>query len=264
MSVWDLEIIKIRNFQHDGVGIKLAIFTALLNSYTLQQCWLNSFDQLSHWFYRLLALDIDKNISTVTECPTWHILVDGKCVCAGTGGAIKCLSDGQVTGNMYDIYWRATSTWGCPYTANSTLRLYHDYITLRTYISKLNEFMCGGRNRTGLFCSQCKDNLTLHQWQCIECSDTDVKKGIVLFLVIGFIPATLFFLQLPGSKKSGLTTAVLIVIQFTLAKVNSTPGIILSYASNYPMHYLAILAISIFEMFNLDFLRYGSYSSILY
>ena len=212
----------------------------------------------------LLALD--QNISTVTECSTWHIFVDGKCVCGG--GAIKCLPDGQVAIRPETCltYTDEQLFLGdCPYTANSTPEIYLDYITLPSNISKLNEFMCGGRNRMGLFCSQCRDNLTLaalsYTRECIECSDADVRKGIVLFLVLAFIPTTAFFLLVMLCMRditSGPTNAVLIIIQITMAKVNLAPvGIILSSASNYPMHYIVIVILSILGIFfNLDFLRY--------
>ena len=216
----------------------------------------------------LLALDLDQNVTTVTECPTWHIPVDGKCVCAG--GNIKCLPDGDVA-----IWPETCVTYtdeqlflgDCPYiyTANLTFRLnYDDYITLPSNVSKLNKFMCGGCNRTGLLCSQCRDNLTLaalsYTRECIGCSDADVRKGIVLFLVTAFIPTTLYFvvlMMLSTSITSGPMNAALTIIQINMAMINrAPPGIVLSSASNYPMHYVAILALSFFGVFNLDFLRY--------
>ena len=130
----------------------------------------------------------------------------------------------------------------CPYTANSTPALYHDYFILPKNVSKLNDFMCGGHNRTGLLCSQCRDNLTLaalsYTRKCIECSDADVRKGVVMFLVFAFIPTTAFFLLVMLCMRditSGPTNAVLIIIQITMAKTNlQPPSIILSSASNNP------------------------------
>ena len=204
-----------------------------------------------------------QNASTVTECPTWHILVDGKCVCGG--GAVKCLPDGKVaivTATCMTYNDGELFLGDCPYTANST---YLNYVTLPSNVSKLNEFMCGGRNRTGFLCNQCRDNLTLaalsYTRECIECSDADVRKGIVLFLVFAFTPTTAFFLLVMLCMRditSGPTNAVLIIIQITMAKTNlQPPSIILSSASNNPMHHLVILVLSIFGIFNLDFLRYG-------
>ena len=218
---------------------------------------------LSTYISSLVAQDLDQNASTLTECPTWYIRVDGKCVCGG--GNVKCLSYGRVaisSGKCMTYTNQQLFLGYCPCIANS--KLYNDFVTLPSNVSKLNEFMCGGRNRTGFLCSQCRDNLTLaamsYTRECIECSDADVKKGIVLFLVIAFIPTTLYFLMLMVCSTniiSGPTNAVLIVIQNIMAGINLEPaGIILSSASNYSMHYVVILVISIFGIFNLDFLRY--------
>ena len=61
---------------------------------------------------------------------------------------------------------------------------------------KVNEFMCGSLNRTGLLCSQCQEGLSLaamsYRRECVECSNT--SKGIVLFIALAFIPTTAFLL----------------------------------------------------------------------
>ena len=203
----------------------------------------------------------DNMDGNITECPTWYILQDGKCVCGG--GDINCIVDEQVTLHLLHCmtYTNHQVLLGnCPYSMDSAMN--GDYTPLPKNVSELNEFMCGGRNRTGLLCSQCRDNLTLaalsYTRECIECSDAYVRKGIVLFLVLAFIPTTAFFLIVMVCSVnifSGPMIAVVTILQVNLADLNRGPPIFIVNPAN-DLHIVAVLVTIFFGIWNLDFLRF--------
>ena len=133
------------------------------------------------------------------------------------------------------------------------------YVTLPKNLSSLNQFMCGGINRTGILCSQCRDGLTLaalsYQGKCIECRDSDVRKGIVLFLVLAFVPTTVFFLLVMVCSidiASGPTNAVLTIVQVLLAMVNQVPDSYMFKSSNPLSYYPIVSLLTVFGVWNLD------------
>ena len=142
------------------------------------------------------------------ECPTWFVPwgnQTGDCKCGVQTFfslvAVKCdehtkqsmlLSDFCMT---YNGSTGVTVVGGCPY--NSHKAGYKEkYSKLPQNISHLNEFMCGGLNRTGSLCSHCKEGLgiavfsyTLH---CIACLGS--FGGWLLYIFLAVFPTTIFFL----------------------------------------------------------------------
>lgn len=70
------------------------------------------------------------------------------------------------------------------------------FITLPDNVSELNEYMCGPMNRNGLVCSKCVENFgpsfTFFGYSCSDC--TNAWYSIPLYLVLEFVPITLFYL----------------------------------------------------------------------
>ena len=69
------------------------------------------------------------------------------------------------------------------------------YIELPYNISELNDYMCGPMNREGFLCKDCIDgygpSITSVGYQCSNC--TDAWYGVPLFLIVKFVPMTLFY-----------------------------------------------------------------------
>ena len=73
------------------------------------------------------------------------------------------------------------------------------YIQLPDNISTLNDYMCARLNRKGRVCSECKDgyghSVTSIGFQYFECSNcSNAWYGIPLYLLLEFIPITVFYL----------------------------------------------------------------------
>ena len=70
------------------------------------------------------------------------------------------------------------------------------HILLPRNLSHLNDYMCGPLNRKGIVCSECANgfgpSVTSLGYQCANC--TDVWYGVPLFLFLGFVPITVFYL----------------------------------------------------------------------
>ena len=70
------------------------------------------------------------------------------------------------------------------------------FVRLPQNISELNHFMCGPLNREGFFCLDCIDgygiSLVSIGYRCSNC--TNVWYGVLLYLTVELLPATLFYL----------------------------------------------------------------------
>ena len=119
------------------------------------------------------------------------------------GTEIRCSKDGPLLMVGYcatfDEDTELLSITQCLYfqTSNYNLSLTNPgYIHLPRNLSRLNDFMCGPLNRKGLVCSQCADgfgpSVTSFGYECVNC--TDAWYGVPLYLLLEFVPLTVFFL----------------------------------------------------------------------
>ena len=64
---------------------------------------------------------------------------------------------------------------------------------------ELNDRMCGGMNREGLFCSQCKPGYGPAPYsstgKCFECKDDGSVRQWLLYLALELVPSTIFYLM---------------------------------------------------------------------
>ena len=87
----------------------------------------------------------------------------------------------------------------CPLTLgnweNITNRLYSE---MPSDPDTLNAIMCGPYNREGYLCGKCIDGYGLpvysHDLKCVNCSKFSTGVGIVMYVIIQFVPITLFFM----------------------------------------------------------------------
>ena len=86
----------------------------------------------------------------------------------------------------------------CPLTLgnweNITNRLWSE---LPSDLDMLNVTMCGPYNREGYLCGKCIDGYGLpvysHDLKCVNCSEFSTGVSIVMYIIIQFVPITLFF-----------------------------------------------------------------------
>ena len=204
------------------------------------------------------------------SCPTWYLPAENedKCVCGNTiSGKLRCLEDDRVSlivGNCMTHTDDGQTLVGlCPYAVPNASLLEDLYTTLPKNLLMLNQFMCGGLNRTGLLCSNCQDGLTLaamsYHRKCIQCTSSDTRKGIALFLLLSFLPTTVFFLIVMICSidiASGPMNAALTILQVTLAEINQNPSDFVFRSSNPFSYYPIIFLLTFYGVWNLDFLRY--------
>ena len=133
------------------------------------------------------------------------------------------------------------------------------FITLPDNVSELNDYMCGPMNRKGLVCSECVEgfgpSVTSFGFSCSNC--TDAWYGIVVYLILEFVPITVFYLIILIFRV-GLTsspfTAFVLFSQFAVTAVSAAFGPYSFEAS--PVLYYFSVVISFYGIWNLDFFRY--------
>ena len=116
---------------------------------------------------------------------------------------IKCSNEGPLLIKGYCATYneetRLLSITNCPYFQSNGYNInitIPGYIKLPRNLSHLNDYMCGPLNRKGIVCSECADgfspSVTSFGYKCANC--TDAWYGVPLFLVVKFVPITLFYL----------------------------------------------------------------------
>ena len=202
------------------------------------------------------------------ECPTWFVpdYNNGtmSCVCGDPlGGKVHCEQDSNIS-----VYYKYCMTYDevndsmafnfCPYQHHKP-DVQGLYLTLPQNVCDLNEFMCGGLNRTGLLCSNCKPGLGpavfSYTLPCLKCLDSGY--GWLLYMFLATFPTTVMFL-----------VVIICQIRITAAPMNSfifISQVLVSFANasphesidvSKPGYYITLFLLTFNGIFNLDFLRY--------
>ena len=131
------------------------------------------------------------------ECPTWFIpsrphVSNGSvsCVCGNSlGETVICNSNTNLSMLLYtncmtyDELSNSTVSGFCAFSFHKP-DAHQWYVKLPRNVSDLNDFVCGGLNRTGLQCGQCQPGLGpavfSYTMQCLQCLDSG--PGWVLYV----------------------------------------------------------------------------------
>ena len=202
------------------------------------------------------------------ECPTWFVPVYNNgtmsCVCGDSlDGVVLCEQESNASllylyCMTYDEVNNSMACNYCPYH-------YHKpdvqglYVKLPQNVCDLNEFMCGGLNRTGLLCSDCKPGLgpavfsyTLH---CLECLESGY--GWLLYMFLATFPTTVMFLVVLLCRiriTAAPMNAFIFGCQVIVSLIDASPS---AYTdASKPTYYLAVFILTVYGVFNLDFFRY--------
>ena len=146
----------------------------------------------------------------------------------------------------------------CPYI-NQNSAVNGVYVKPPKNASQLNEFLCGGLNRTGVLCIQCKKGLGTaifsYSMQCLPCMNSGL--GWTLYIFLATFPTTVLFLAVLIFQVriiSGPMNAYIFICQLIVTVANYQCNI---YESTSGFNHVAVLILgTIYGIWNLDFFRY--------
>ena len=144
--------------------------------------------------------NLNKRLNVNEQCPTWFVpqVSNGivTCSCANPGlGWVVC--DQSSNSSMLDVgscmtYDDTTNTTvvgPCPFNYHRA-DVNQEYVRLPQDVTHLNEFMCGGLNRTGILCSHCQPGLGpvvfSYTLQCTKYLDSGY--GWLLYIFLATFP----------------------------------------------------------------------------
>ena len=204
-----------------------------------------------------------------SECPPWSVTVNNNetinCKCNSTHGRVVCDENSDTSKIFfaycmtYDEVNNSIAIGMCPYH-------YHKpdakglYVKLPQNVCDVNEFMCGGLNRTGLLCSNCKAGMGpavfSYTLPCLKCLDGGY--GWLLYMFLATFPTTVMFLVVIICQiriTAAPMNALVFACQVLVSMVNVNPHY---YTDDIPKpsYYLTKFFLSVYGVFNLDFFRY--------
>ena len=140
-------------------------------------------------------------------------------------------------------------------------------IVLPRNLSQLNDYMCGPLNRKGVLCSECADgfgpSVTLFGYKCANC--TDAWYGVPLFLVVEFVPITVFYFIILVFQISVMSAPMPCLIMYAQSIVVAFYLSIYSdnelrkqivFGKNGNLRFDMKIIYTIYGVFNLDFFRF--------
>ena len=199
------------------------------------------------------------------ECPTWFIpdtSSTNKTTCKCANSISEVVQCGKQS-NQSSLWADCCMTYNCErnstYVGRCPFNRQHTYSVstkLPANISDVNDFICGGLNRTGLLCGRCMDGLGVatlsHEQYCSECWNS--FRGWALYVFLILFPPTLFFF-----------VVLLFQIKVTSGEMNFFIFIAhsISFCTNQMPQYIITgslydLVITFYGFWNLDFFRYVS------
>ena len=215
----------------------------------------------------LLALVAVSSATCKAECPLWTTFnsTTGKCECGSDlHGVVTCNPDTLEISLLrcycmtYDEHTDTTEVGPCYFTCDR--RISHGYAAggINTNSShELNQEICGRFQRTGRLCSKCVNNHSLPVYSilyinCTECLRSEFKLNLLKYLVVAFLPLTLFYIVIIVFKISILTgdlVAYVLTCQIVMSPI--TIGSMYRATSGH----LLLLLVSFVAIWNLDFFR---------
>ena len=205
-------------------------------------------------------------------CPSWFVPVSNnsnRCDCGeptrGPGRIVQCDPNTNQTlllvGNCMDYNEKEDVVFigACPYINHQKGVVDEVYVTPPKNAFELNEFLCGGLNRTGVLCNQCQDGLGTaifsYSRQCLPCMSRGL--GWTLYVFLATFPTTILFLVVLIFQvriTSGPMNAYIFACQLMVSAIDFQSSICKSTSS---FNHVAVLIVgTTYGIWNLDFFRY--------
>ena len=133
------------------------------------------------------------------------------------------------------------------------------YIQLPDNISQLNDYMCGPMNRNGRICSECIDgfapSVTSFGYECSNC--TGSWYGVPLYLVLEFVPITIFYLAVLVFQISVTSSPMTFCVMYSqIGTYCLTQAPFLIFFKSSSAYTSAKILTVLHGIWNLDFFRY--------
>ena len=212
---------------------------------------------------------LNKTVEDSEQCPTWFVfqVINGTdtCTCGESwSGMVLCdqssnssmLSSGSCM--TYDETTNNTVVGACPFNHHKP-DVNQEYTKLPQDVTQLNEFMCGGLNRTGIQCSHCQPGLGpvvfSYTLQCMKCLDNGY--GWLLYAFLVTFPNTLLFFVLMFFQiriTAAPLNAFIFICQTLVNTINMDPYTHIQ--TSKPLHNFTVILLTLFGVMNLDFFTY--------
>ena len=125
-------------------------------------------------------------------------------------------------------------------------------------VSELNDFRYGGFNREGQLCGACKKGygpaLIKYDMQCTKCSSTNY--GWALYLLLGFLPITVFYLiivMFQVSATSGPLNVFIFSAQIITIAINNNKIVLTAHGSQSWSNDILQILVTFYAVLNLEF-----------
>ena len=222
-----------------------------------------SFSLTTTWCYISLLLAVTVYLvlgASNTSCPTgfYYNITTKKCDCDEflvELSYIKCIQlhkRAYINNAVCLMSATNNNTYSvglCPLTLgnweNITNRLWSE---LPSDPDMLNATMCGPYNREGYLCGKCIDGYGLpvysHDLKCVNCSEFSTGVSIVMYIIIQFVPITLFFVctvVFHLNITSGPLLGYFIFCQFYIVSDFRVTQKIFDFISNHASEYTKVL-----------------------
>lgn len=205
------------------------------------------------------------------DCPVWTMRnTTGQCECGNSlDGALKC-DPKTLQVSLLRCYCMTHSAEPnsttlvvgacalmCAMTDAPRCRLLN---TLPSTINEteLDDTICGPMNRRGQLCGRCIEGhgypVYSYSLKCVNCSDSDVKNSLMKYVLVAFVPLTLFYIFIIAFKisiNSGNMMGYMLICQLSTSPM-PLRSLLNAQANQNTAVYLLIASISVW---NLDFFR---------
>ena len=214
--------------------------------------------------FAMALVTLNSGLSSATSCASWlqtNTSLDGR-TC---GQRYRCRSGTVEVRNGFCITYDAQDgqyySGVCPYSykENVTNRLFS---VLSTDPDRLRDSLCGPYNRQGLLCGECIDGygpaVYSLDMKCADCSNLSTSTAIVVYLLLQFIPLTLFFIGMLVFRlniTSGPLLGYVLFCHFYASSLKPTYPFFDYITSHSMSTFLNHFGIMLCDFWNLNFFR---------
>lgn len=201
--------------------------------------------------------------ATEEQCPVWTMYnsSDTSCQCGDSlGGVVNCDKKTLQISMLfcycmtYHEHRNETTVGWCLLMCHNTNLLSS---TSHVHTSQLNHKICGPFNRKGQLCGNCTEDHGLpvysYSMECVQCTESDLKKNLLKYIAVAFLPLTVFYFLVIIFKIS-ITSGNMVGYILT-CQIMTSP--MLSRAMYGVTHFTdaSHVVMSCFSVWNLDFFR---------
>ena len=209
-------------------------------------------------------------VGLASGCPTWFTNTTGHCECGLETQYVICHEDegrAEVCAGYCVTFEYSTQSVVAGYCSygpysNMTNRMFS---LLSQDPTQLNETTCGPYNREGLLCGYCIRGfgpaVYSHDLRCANCTDISTGYAIILYLLLEFLPITVFFFAVVifhFNITSGPMLGYVLFSQAWTAAVSFNMYLYHSIQLHLPLPLVTITHISMVlaDIWNLHFFRF--------